>query len=400
MPGCRSGAPRSSAAKEDPAGPATTPPTLAGATYVEGSVDAFPFLKVAGTPREAGRAIGKRFAGLIRQSMDRRAGWFGTLRDFARSDGSPAMEIFEAAARKHTPRAFAELEGWAEGSGIDLEDLMVLNLASELTELLGAGEAVTGSLDPVNPGCSTIVVARPDGFILAHNEDGHEAYADLMFVLDVELTDGESFLCLSYPGVLPGNAPGVNSRGIVVTTNFIGAREVQLGVGRYFLDRMILESRDLDEALGWATHPDRAFAFHHVLASMDEKRAVAVEATPSRKVVMDIHGLYLHTNHLVLEGIRDEEQDAEYVSSSSMTRWKVLDAWASGAGDPAMLTAKDLTIALSSHDGKPYSPCRHPEKGVPGFTLGTAVFESDEPGMKLYKNQPCLGRLTRHDAPL
>lgn len=397
LPGCKDKVARPVPREAPPATRAPVPAPAAETTYVQGSVGSFPYLEVSGTPREVGRAIGRRFGPLIRKGLERRAEWFGDLRSYARGSGSAAYEIFVSAARKHTPRAFAELEGWAEGSGIAFEDLMVLNLKSELAELMRAGDEEPGEEGARTSGCSTLVVADEGGFVHVHNEDGHEAYADLMFVLKVKLTDGVPYLCLSYPGVLPGNAPGINARGVVQTTNFIGAHEVRLGVGRYFLDRMIYEARDLDEALKWATHPDRAFAFHHVLSSVPEKRALSVEVTPSAKSVREIEGLFVHTNHLLHEGMRDEDQDEEYVASSSMTRYRVLSEWAKGVEDPAGLGAGDLVDALSLHEGAPYSPCRHPEGDVHGFTLATATFRSSEGDMRLHKNQPCLGRSMEYE---
>jgi len=368
-------------------------------TYTDATPVAFPYLEVSGTPLEVGRAIGSRFGDLIRKGLDRRGEWFRDLRGFALGAGRSAYDVFVEAARKHTPRALAELEGWAEGSSVPFEDLMVLNLKSEMEEL--KRQSADGNAPPgeAHPGCSTIVIVTADHIYHLHNEDGDADYADLMFMLRVRPAGGVPYLTLSYPGILPGNAPAVNAKGIVLTTNFIGSREVRPGVGRYFLDRMILEAASLDEALDWSTHPERAFAFHHVLTSLPELRSVAVEVTASRKEVKPIDGLYLHTNHLVLETMKDEEQDEKYVSTSSTTRMEVLAAWAGKQGNPLGLTPEDMLVPLSSHDRKPYSPCRHPEGDIRGFTLATAVFEAPGKSMRISKGQPCLGRWMDYDLP-
>ncbi|MFO8073542.1 MAG: C45 family peptidase [Polyangia bacterium] len=349
-----------------------------------------PLIEVAGSPREIGRAIGKRFGREIKTGLERRAEWFSELEEYAAGEeGRSAMEDFRAAARKHTPRAVEELEGWAEGAGIEAERLWVLNLKAEIRALIDRREEKEGKGG--QPGCSTVVVAEPGRVRHLHNEDGHEAYADSMFLVRARPTDGAEYFCLSYPGILPGNAPAINEHGVVQTTNFIYTKEVRRGVGRYFLDRMILESRDLAEALEWSSHPERAYAFHHVLTSVPEKRAVGIEVTPSKKKVHEIDGLYLHTNHLVLEGMADEEQDPDYVGSSSSSRWKVLEKWAAGADDPAALSDEELLAPLASHESAPYSPCRHPAGDVEGFTLATAFFEAPSGSLRLYKGQPCRG---------
>jgi isopenicillin-N N-acyltransferase-like protein len=293
----------------------------------------------------------------------------------------------------------AELEGWAEGSGVPFEDLMVLNVKSEMYELLHQHTSQARKLDDPQPGCSTVVLVTPERLVHIHNEDGYDAYADLMFMLKVVPDEGAPYLTLSYPGILPGNAPAINANGLVQTTNFIGSREVKMGVGRYFLDRMILEARDIDEALRWATHPERAFAFHHVFSSIGEKKSVAVEVTSSKKEVVPIEGLFFHTNHLVFETMKEEEQDEEYVSSSSINRYEVIDAWTKTIEDPLALKRDDLLVPVSSHERKPYSPCRHPEGDVRGFTLATAVFEAPAATMRVSKSQPCIERWMEYEMP-
>jgi isopenicillin-N N-acyltransferase-like protein len=396
LPGC--GSPQPQPVTGDPVKISVGPP-VGEIAYREASATEFPFLEAAGTPWEIGRTIGLRFGDLVRLGLERRAEWFKDLSDFAAGAGRPAMEKFLAAAKKHTPRAVAELEGWAEGSGVPFNDLLVLNLKAELAALKRSHAAACEPIAETQPGCSTVVLATGDRVIHLHNEDGADDYADLMFMLHCKPEDGVPYLCLSYPGILPGNAPAINERGFATSTNFIGTDEVKLGVGRYFLDRMVLESKDIDEALEWSAHPERAYAFHHVFTSIPEQRSVAIEVTPSKKQIVEIDGLFIHTNHLVFDSMKDEVQDEEYVSSSSTTRWDVLSRWKDGLADPTSLTAEQLLEPLALHEGKPYSPCRHPEGQVRGFTLATAMFEAPKGTLRLYKGQPCHNKFSEYEQP-
>ena len=368
---------------------------------VAGSDTAFPYLEVSGTPQEIGRGIGRMFGDKIRMGLERRAEWFGNLKAFALGEGRSAYDVFLAAAMKHTPRALSELQGWAQGAEIPFETMMVLNLKAEFGALIANKEmeASKGACEG-NPGCSTVVLKRDDGQVIhLHNEDGHEDYKDLMFMVKAVPNDGIPYICLSYPGVLPGNAPAVNARGLVQTTNYIACKEVRLGVGRYFLDRMILEASGIDEALAWSTHPDRAFGYHHVFTSLPEKRSVAVEVSPGKKEIKEINGLYYHTNHLVFDGMQDEDQDEKYVSSSSTSRWDVISRWAEGLKSIDSLTMEDLRVPMSSHDGSPYSPCRHPDGDVKGITLAQAVFEAPKETFEIVKGQPCQGPRETYSRP-
>jgi isopenicillin-N N-acyltransferase-like protein len=401
MTGC--GARLARGARTDDEAPGEAPredePGEEAGPLVEGSARAFPCVEVAGSPREIGRGIGRMFGDHVRTGLERRRDWFAPLRSFAAGEGRAALDAFEAAARKHTPRAYEELVGWSMGSGVPYEDLLALNLQAELRALIDQRARASAGPEEENPGCSTIVQAAGGAFVHVHNEDGDAAYSDLMFLVKASPTRGVPYLALCYPGVLPGNAPAVNAAGIAQTTNFIPCREARPRVGRYFLDRECLEARSIEEALRWSTHPERAFGFHHVFSSLAEGRAVAVEVSASRQKVVEIDGLYYHTNHLVMEGMEDEAQDERYVSSSSSTRWNVLGAWAKGLGEPGTMGADELVAPLSSHQGSPYSPCRHPQGEITGATLATAVFRSGRPVMRLSKGQPCLGRWSEFPVP-
>ena len=96
-------------------------------------------------------------------------------------------------------------------------------------------------------------------------------------------------------------------------------------------------------------------------------------------------------HHGILE---DSDEPPDVPGESSLTRMRVLrDAIAErGAPDDA----DELRELLSLHEGRPYSPCRHPQGSVHGVTLGTAVFEAPALAMTLYHGNPCRGFSKRY----
>jgi hypothetical protein len=350
-----------------------------------------PVLEAGGSAFDIGVAVGRRFGAEIRGVLADRASWFGELRATARAQPPSVRETFVAAMRRHAPQALEELRGYAAGSGVGFEDLLVLNLNPEYGALQGRAKAA--STGEGRPGCSTIALCEPGRALVAHNEDGDRAYVSRMFMLRGRPQGKPAFICASYPGILPGNAPWINEHGIGMTTNFIATRDVAIGVGRYVLDRLVMEARSFDEALAVCRHPERAYSYHHVLVARG--RAVSIEATPSRDVVREIRGLFLHTNHLVHEELAKAAQEEEYVGRSSMTRMRVLLAWRRSLATEIGLRPEDLVRALQSHEGRPYSPCRHPEGEVRGATLLTAFVDPARCVLRVSTGQPCLGRF--HD---
>lgn len=354
----------------------------------------FPLHDVSGEPYAVGTSIGKRFRAEIAAWAERRRDWIDDLVRFAENEGRVAFDEMIRSARAHTAAAVEEARGIADGARIDFRTILALNCKSEL-------EAARRNPGGV-AGCSTIAVADDDRVLLAHNEDGHESLDGFMFLVRVRPPSGVRFLALAYPGIVAGNAPAINDRGIAMITNYIGAVGWRPGVPRYFLDRMALEARTVDEAIRITTDPHRGYSFHHVIAGREggRPRAVAVEVTYEKSEIRDLAGVYVHTNHLILDSMRDERQVAEYVEKSSLPRYRTIVRDAGKAGNPGTLEADDLVRMLSSHEGRPAAPCRHPERDVMrGATLACAVFDVGARRMRLYRGTPCRGEYHEYDAP-
>lgn len=348
----------------------------------------YPLIEVSGSHFEIGRQIGAAM-------KDRIRGYFDVADDYADSvaylegEGRSRVKAMLAYAREGFPGLIDELEGMAESLDVPFMHLFAYNCRSEIGLLK----------DP--PGCSTIALKKGDSVILVHNEDGNDLNIGRMFLARVDPPSGVSFLAFVYPGLLPGNGPAVNIHGIVETTNYIQPCRVAEGIPRYFLSRAILESRDLDEAVSIATMRPRSFSFHHNLVSLNEGRILSVEtaAYPEhRHDILEVEGFYVHTNHFLHpamvggnDGVGKRPYDVPYISST--TRLDVLTRAIESGGEPEDI--EGILELLSLHEGKPYSPCRHPEGDVHGVTLGTAIFHASgrfmAPGknMTLFHGNPC-----------
>ena len=101
--------------------------------------------------------------------------------------------------------------------------------------------------------------------------------------------------------------------------------------------------------------------------------------------------LFLKANHLVHPGMTSDDESADppydVRHASSITRWDVLSRAIEGEGPPA--SVEKMLRLLSLHEGRPYSPCRHPEGDIHGVTLGTAVFRAPAAAMTLFHGNPC-----------
>jgi predicted choloylglycine hydrolase len=338
---------------------------------------------VSGNHYQIGYTIGNYFKREIQLSFKRRKDWFETLKQYVATDTDHFFQHLKTMAERFYPHLMEELRGLSDGSEIPFNDLFLLNVKSEIETRM----AINSKPEP--PGCSTIYTITEKQKRLFHNEDGHFAYQDTMFVVKATPPSGVTVITLTYPGYLMGNGPSLNSNGIIQTTNYISSGKVKKGIPRYFLGRAILEARTLEQAIRIATHPERAFPYHHNLASFKTGKMISLETTPNSYEIFEPKSLYVHTNHLILDQTKTFPQNSQYVNTSSITRYRTISQALDNISDQTRVNLKEIFQILSSHQNPPYSPCRHPSGNIKGITLSTAVFNILKGTMRIYKGFPC-----------
>jgi len=359
-------------------GSSTSGETAASQESMTGATQVFATVEASGSHREIGRAMGTTLGGHIRGVLAAEPSYERCLAA-ARGPQRELVARFLEVSRARFPAIVEEIEGMAEGLDVPFSDLFAWNCRSEI----GVAER------PCPPGCSTVGLRTDETMLLAHNEDGGQAYLGRMFVLRATPPSGIAFAALVYPGTVAGNGPGLNARGVVQTTNYIAPCEVAEGIPRYLVGRAVLEAEDLDAAVSIATTEGRAFPWHHNLASLPEGRLVSLETWPGRHDRVDVEGVHVHTNHLTHPGMLELPEPEEYLGRSSGPRLASLES--SRAARP-FRSREDLLAALTDHSGRPCRVCRHGGDEVPGVTVAAAIFESPSVEMTLIDGPPCQGR--------
>ncbi len=350
----------------------------------------FPLFEVAASDYfEQGLKIGKAAQRQIQLGLKRRKKWLKELEDFSDQDPVGRFDVFLYLAHESFPQYLDELHGIAQGAEVPFHILFILNLNPEL----GAMMRLSREED-----CSTVLARVGDRLLLGHDEDGSEHYLGLMYLLRVKAPSGISFLALSYPGIIHGNGPGINSKGIVHTCNYLGGKKWRHGVPRYFIDRAMLEARSMKEAIKFASHPGRAFSQAHNLISLWEKRAVMIEASVDKVSIKEVKGVVPRTNHFLLPPMKNEPQFSAY-QKNSLPRFEALQAELKGI-EPKKISPDQIVHALSSHQNRPVSPCRHKSPKVPGATLGTMLFDSAVPDLKFFFQMPCKNIFKKFPRPI
>jgi hypothetical protein len=232
-----------------------------------------PKIDIKGDAYAVGRALGVQAARCLREVVFGLDGFQALLgwRD------TRHLHAMAAAARRAFPRYVRELEGIADGAGVDVERLFLWNCRGDLR--LPEDEAA------VAEGCTTVLLpsdaAADRPAVIGHNEDGAAPLDGHCFLASVSPDDGLDYMSFCYPGMLPGHAFAVNAAGLVHTVNNIRPHDLVVGVPRHFVARAVLDCRTLDAALEVLRRDDRASGFHHGLAQVGDRRVLSVEAPAS-----------------------------------------------------------------------------------------------------------------------
>jgi isopenicillin-N N-acyltransferase-like protein len=204
------------------------------------------------------------------------------------------------------PSHVEEMQGIAEGAGLELADVVAINVRTELMFSAVARQAAVEC---------TAFAALPEAtldrhLLVAQNWDWKPHAVDSVIVLEVERDDGPDFVTVVEAGLLAKT--GMNAAGIGLVTNaLVSDRDHgDPALPYHVLLRAILDAETLPEALDAVTRHPRSSAANYLIAHRDGM-AVDIEAAPGdfSQVWLDfpVDGLVIHTNHYVCEtaGVKD-----------------------------------------------------------------------------------------------
>jgi isopenicillin-N N-acyltransferase-like protein len=251
---------------------------------------------ISGKPRERGRLYGKRFSEPIREWLDREV-----YQSFAK-EPARREELFRYAAactpfiKSYSPEILDEMEGMAEGSGLKLEEHLLITLHEELyhkgaLRLEGHCKAVASGPPDTADGQS-YVGQTWDWMISTYGKSQ---------MLLWQRGEGPSVLAYSYPGMWVG--AGVNSSGLGLawTSAGLGSKTgARIGIPTYVLIAQMLYQRSLADALEEAKRARQAGWFAFLLAD-GEGRLAQVEGSPDRQ------GVARGTGHMAVHNFQTRE---------------------------------------------------------------------------------------------
>jgi isopenicillin-N N-acyltransferase like protein len=289
-----------------------------------------PLIRAAGRHREVGRQIGTATAGEMRR-----------IAGEAFSDLDLAAR-YRAVTLEHVPWIVEELDGAAEGAGLD--PLVVF--AASIEELVPE-DAPTGCSDLVVTGSRTV-----DGHLLvAHTNDLYPEDEEGIVAIEWRVP-GEPVVFTLGSG--PWISVGWNDAGLSVTGNEVSPNDERVGIPRLVQVRDVLTRRTLQEAIDATLHPARASAYNWVLAHADGTAANVEASATSAGIDEPADDAFLvHTNHYARADMQPFEREGDYARSCArLERAREL------AHDDGF-TVERLRGALADHENGEHAICEH-----------------------------------------
>jgi len=333
----------------------------------------FPLIEVSGPPRERGRQYGRAAADRIRLGVEHYTAQLGAtafpwpaVRELVHAY-LPRIEAFE-------PAYVEEMRGIAEGAGLELEMIVLLNARTEVLKSAQRRQAAT--VEPERDGCTGVVVlpeaSHGRTLIHAQNWDWKVECAETAVVLRILRDDGPDLLTFTEAGGLARS--GLNAAGIAITANYLESdRDYrQVGVPLALIRRKVLESEHVALAMR-AVYVTPKSAANNMIVSHAGGVAIDFECAPDETFqVLPERGLIVHANHwqspVALAKLKDTG-----IANTPDSLYRDLRVRGLLAPQLGGITREAVKAALFDDFATPWSVCRPPRPSVGGSTVTATV---------------------------
>lgn len=306
-------------------------------------------------------------------------------------------EAFVAALDAYDPELVPEMEGIAEGAGVEPEDVLATNLRTEI--MFGSNSSrASSTLSECTAVCAT---GLGRSTIAAQNWDWKPAARGTCVILACAPDHRPGFVTLVEAGLLA--KAGVNEAGVAVVTNALTSDldRGEPGVPYHAVLRAILTSSSFDDAVRSVCDATRASSANYLIASGDG-RVADLEATPggadAARSVDGLAGVGLaHANHFLWPTPRPFNDVGRVDGVGSLRRQSRAERLMSrGASSP-----EDIAGVLRDHAGRPDSICAHRDPATDAIedyvTVASIVIDASDRTMLVTEGPPCEAAFERVD---
>ena len=340
-------------------------------------------IKLEGSPYEIGLAHGRKFRKGIKdftRSRILRLCEGGTITEDELMNIGLKLLPFN---RLYDTDVFEELEGIAEGSGVNVHELIITNGLTDIMDLANRSSM---------PCCTSFAVNDDRMYALGQNWDMHSESEDHLVVFHIVPDEGPEILSLTLEGTV--GLIGLNSKGLAVLVNNLAAKDACFGVVFPLAIRKALMQERIGDALNALISTERAGGRNYIIGDMN-REIFDIELTGKEHEVIYVgDGVYAHANHYLTDRLKKWEAGRlsdSYVRSNRMG--KLLGKMMKDDG-PSL---EGIMGCMRDHVNYPTSICRHVADHEEHGTLaelktcaGVVILPS-EGEMHILKGNPCEG---------
>jgi isopenicillin-N N-acyltransferase-like protein len=352
-----------------------------------------PHVRVEGTSYQRGQQYGSQAAARVRQSVQAYQQAFAHFAGWDWETVRREAARFEAPVGKFRPAYLEEMRGIADGAGLDLTDVLAINVRTEVMYSAKARQAPRNDTQQPPAECSAFGCVPAPGqegpTIIGQNWDWLLHSAETLVVLEARQDDGPDFVTVVEAGLLAKT--GMNAAGLGLVTNALvtDADVGEPGLPYHVLLRAVLDCATVIEALRVLQAAPRSSSANYLIAHASGA-ALDIEAAPGDFTrlypLYPEDGVLLHTNHFLAPRI-DPVDLSLWAMPSSFVRLQRLRA------AKTAMTLDDFRAVLADHADYPNSICAHPDPAdhprEQGATIASLLMDLTARRLWLAAGQPC-----------
>ncbi|KAJ7625758.1 acyl-coenzyme A:6-aminopenicillanic acid acyl-transferase-domain-containing protein [Roridomyces roridus] len=248
-----------------------------------------PYIALSGSPREIGLEHGKQLAVQIQRQIQVYTDMFQRTSNLDWPAVRDISIAYQKTLQSLTPEIYEEIEGIAEGAGLDVLDIVALNVRSEM------------ALGLFSDGCTSLGWKLPGSgdVILAQNWDWTPRVQENMAMMSIDQPGHPKIYMMTEAGIV--GKIGFNSASVGVCLNALRAHPTDSSkLPIHIALRICLNSPSAKQALDRIIALGGVASAQHILIA-DQAGALAMELSPlgNKFIHPNEHGYVTHTNHFV-----------------------------------------------------------------------------------------------------
>lgn len=350
----------------------------------------FPTIIASGTPYEIGYIHGKEAKKQVDVSIETYKAMFWDYSQISWENACRYAETFIPVIEEYDPDYMEEIRGLAEGSGYSLNEILALNVRSEIVL---QGKQVVDAIG--RDGCTSFVftadVTEERRIMLGQNWDWKESEKAGCIILHIRQATKPNITMVTETGII--GKIGYNSTGIGITLNALGSDMKVEGktIPLHIVMRGVLDSHTLSDAIRASTRMNMACCAHFMLGSA-KGEGVSLEIGPGdHDAVYAERGFLAHTNHFIHPRL-DYVKDTTRISlPDTFLRLGRIRTIVRNLG--RKVGVADIKDMMKDHTSYPDSICRHDDMLEPEgkwlCTIFSIIMDLEREEMYFAPGNPC-----------